>query len=186
MDDLEELEKRIADLENEVRALRAGGGRLYRGVRRRSQAAFGTLPLVDIALGPDPEKGELRGHARGVIAIGDMATGVLALGGLSRGVIAIGGLALGLVTFGGASVGLLGAVGGLAIGGIALGGAAVGGVAVGGGAVGYYACGGGAAGAHVVDARRRDPEAADFFREHGLGATCDTRPGYRRLTRWRR
>ncbi len=59
-------------------------------------------------MGPDPEKGELRGHARGIIAIGDFATGVLAVGGLARGIVAMGGLALGaLVGVGGVCVGAL-------------------------------------------------------------------------------
>ena len=46
-------------------------------------------------------KGETRGHAKGIVAFGDMATGVVAAGGLARGVIAFGGLAIGLASFGG-------------------------------------------------------------------------------------
>ena len=49
-------------------------------VRRRSKLTLFGLPLYDIATGPDPEKGERRGHARGIIAVGDFATGVLAIG----------------------------------------------------------------------------------------------------------
>jgi hypothetical protein len=100
--------------------------------------------VAEIALGPDPARGEMRGHARGLIAIGDFATGLIAIGGISRGVVAFGGLA-------------------------------VGGVAIGGGAVGYYACSGGAAGAHVVASGRRDEEAQEFFREHGLAGLCSPR-----------
>jgi len=173
MESREQLEKRVAELEKQVTALK-GGGRPFRGIRKRASWGLGDIPFYDIALGPDLERGELRGHAKGIIAIGDLATGFLALGGLARGVIAFGGLAAGLVSFGGLSIGLLSAVGGLAIGGLALGGAAVGGVAVGGGAAGYYACGGGAAGTHVVDAVRRDPEALEFFREHGLARLCQS------------
>jgi len=173
MESREELEKRVAELEKQVTALK-GGGRSFRGIRKRASWGLGDIPFYDIAVGPDLERGELRGHAKGIIAIGDLATGFLALGGLARGVIAFGGLAAGLVSFGGLSIGLLSAVGGLAIGGLALGGAAVGGVAVGGGAAGYYACGGGAAGTHVVDAVRRDPEALAFFREHGLAQLCQS------------
>jgi hypothetical protein len=166
MESREALEKRVADLERQVAALE-GGGRLT-GIRKRASWGVGDFPLYDIAVGPDPERGEVRGHARGVVAIGDVATGLLAVGGVARGVVALGGLALGLLSFGGLSVGLLGAIGGLAIGGLAMGGAAAGGVAIGGGAVGYYACGGAAAGEHVIDAGHRDPEAERFFREHGL------------------
>ena len=62
-----------------------------KGIRIRSSATLWGLPLLAIALGPDFEKNEIRGHARGILAIGDIATGVLAFGGLARGVIAIGG-----------------------------------------------------------------------------------------------
>jgi hypothetical protein len=166
----QDLERRVRELEAEVAQLR---GRGPRGVRYRSAAEFGGLPLVSIATGPDPAKGEARGHARGIVAIGDIATGVLALGGVARGLFAFGGLALGVVTFGGASIGALAAVGGLAVGSFAFGGAAVGWSAVGGAAVGTYACGGGALGEHVVSATSRDPEALAHFDRLGLGAICD-------------
>lgn len=164
-----DLEKRVRELEEEVRVLR---GRRPGRVRYRSAAGIGDFPLVSIALGADPEKGEFRGYARGVIAIGDIATGVIAIGGVATGGICVGGLSLGLASFGGLALGVLLAVGGLAVGGTALGGAAVGRVAVGGGAVGKYACGGGAFGTHVVSATRRDPEAEAFFRDRGLGWLC--------------
>jgi hypothetical protein len=169
MRDREDLEQRVAELEREVVRLR---GRPFRCVRWRSAATFMDVPLVAVATGPDLERGEMRGHARGIVALGDIATGVLALGGIARGLVAFGGVALGGVTFGGLSLGALVAIGGMAIGGFALGGGAAGGVAIGGGAVGYYACGGGAAGHAVVSAVRRDPEAVEFFRERGLGGVC--------------
>jgi hypothetical protein len=175
METRENLEKRVAELEKTVAAL-TGGYPAIRGFRRRSSQLVAGIPLYDIAVGPDIAHGEWRGHARGVIAIGDFASGVIAIGGLSRGVIAVGGLALGLLSFGGLSVGVLAAAGGLALGGLALGGGAVGSVAVGGGAVGYYACGGGAAGVHTVSGFERDPEAVAFFREHGLGEACGANP----------
>jgi len=175
MERREDLEKRLTDLEKQVAALKGSGLVALRGMRKRASWGIGDIPFYDIAIGPDPEHGEFRGHAKGIIAVGDMATGVLALGGLARGVVAIGGLAVGLVSLGGLSVGILLAVGGLAIGGAALGGAAVGGVAIGGGAAGYYACGGGAFGEHVVDARRRDPEAEEFFSRYGVEGLCHPR-----------
>ena len=174
MESREQLEKRVAELEQQVSALKAGGPLSMRGIRKRATWGIGDIPCYDIAVGPDLARGELRGHAKGIIAIGDLATGFVALGGLARGVIAFGGLAVGLVSFGGLSVGLLGAIGGLAIGGLALGGGALGGVAVGGGAAGYYACGGAAVGTHVVDPTRRDPEAQEFFRQHGLARLCQS------------
>jgi hypothetical protein len=164
------LQRRVEQLEQEVARLR--GGAQFRGVRYRSSAAIGDLPLIAVSIGADPDRGEMRGHARGVIAIGDIATGVVALGGLARGLVALGGLALGGISIGGLSLGVLAAAGGVAIGSVAFGGAAVGGVAVGGGAVGSYACGGAAAGAHAVSALRRDPEGERFFRQYGLNALC--------------
>lgn len=170
MQSRQDLERRVRELEAEVARLRAGGGRR---VRYRSAAEFGGLPLVSIATGPDPAKGEMRGHARGILAIGDIATGVVALGGMARGLVAFGGLALGVITFGGASIGALAAVGGFAVGSIAFGGAAVGWTAVGGAAAGTYTCGGGAFGEHVISATRRDAEAIAHFERLGLGAICD-------------
>ena len=136
------------------------------GVRKQSETMIAGLPLWAVATGPDPAKGEVRGHARGIIAVGDMATGVLAIGGLARGVIALGGLAVGLISVGGMAIGLALAMGGGAIGGVALGGAAAGGVAMGGGAIGHYALGGRADGTHVISATRCDVEALEFFRRH--------------------
>jgi hypothetical protein len=119
-----------------------------RGVRWTSRIRLGELPLVAVATGPDPERREMRGHAKAIIAIGDIATGIVAFGGVARGGLAIGGLALGLISLGGLSIGALG-LGGLAFGCFAVGGAAIGGVAMGGLAVGYYAVGGVALGPHA-------------------------------------
>ena len=137
---------------------------VVRGVRRQSSYEYLGLPLWAIATGPDPAKGEIRGHARGVLALGDIATGVVAIGGFARGVIALGGLAVGIVAFGGLALGGL-AFGGLAIGAFALGGAAVGGIAIGGVALGIYAVGGIAWGTYVISAMERSPEAITFFTE---------------------
>ena len=173
-DETAQLKQRIATLEREMAVLKQRGDP-YRGVRRRSAKTLWGLPLYDIAMGPDPEQGELRGHAHGVIAIGDFATGVIAIGDFATGVIAIGGVARGVIAMGGLALGLLFgigglgagllAVGGLAVGGIAVGGGAIGGIAIGGGAFGYYAMGGGAFGAQVIDGFRQDPEAVRFFNE---------------------
>lgn len=169
MGDQRDLERRVAELEQQLAALKQAR---FRGIRYRSSLTFADIPLLAIAAGPDPERGELRGHAKGIIALGDIATGVVALGGLARGLVAIGGLAVGGLSFGGLSLGVLAAAGGLAIGSVALGGAAIGGVAIGGGAAGYYACGGGAAGTHVVSPLSQDPEAQAFFRRYGLERLC--------------
>ncbi len=83
------LEERVATLE---RQLAMGPTmRRARSVRKRSEATILGMPLYDIAMGPNFETGEIRGHARGFIAVGDIATGVLAMGGVARGVVAFGG-----------------------------------------------------------------------------------------------
>ena len=171
----EDLEKRVEELEVEIAALRERTLLPPIGIRRRATWSIAHLPLYEISLGSDPARRQLRGHARGIIAIGDVASGVLAIGGYARGVIAIGGLATGLVSFGGLSVGLLSAFGGLAIGSLAFGGAAFGGIAAGGSAAGYYACGAASAGVHTVSTSEGAPEAGAFFRRLGLGALCDAR-----------
>ncbi len=137
-----------------------------RGVRRRSSYEYLGLPLWCIATGPDPARGEMRGHAKGVLAVGDMATGIVAVGGLARGVLAVGGLAVGIVAFGGLSLGGF-ALGGLAIGAVAVGGGALGWIAAGGAAAGFYAAGGAAWGVYVVSALERSPEAVQFFAQWG-------------------
>jgi hypothetical protein len=151
-----------------------------RGVRRQSEYVFLGLPLYSIALGPDLTKGEMRGHAKGVLAIGDTATGVLAFGGLAMGVIAVGGLAFGFVTLGGLSIGVLLAFGGAAVGAIAGGGAALGWVAIGGAAAGYYAAAGAAYGTYVIDAMQRSPEAVAFFSQWPILQLFGPVPGLRR------
>src|SRR5256885_14653733 len=107
---------------------------LNAGKRYRSKATLLGWPVVHVALGP--KDGELRGHAKGIIAIGDIATGGIAIGGFARGVVAIGGLALGLFSTGGLAVGVLCPTGGLGAGGLASGGRALGVLRSGGGAGG--------------------------------------------------
>src|SRR5580765_6852752 len=85
--------------------LSGSGPCMGRGIRRQSARKLFGLPLWAIAMGPDLARGELRGHARGVIAIGDIATGWFAYGGLARGFQAIGGLAVGVLAIGGCAIG---------------------------------------------------------------------------------
>jgi hypothetical protein len=156
-----------------VEVLTRGPRVLESGTRYRSKATLLGLPVIDVALGP--KHGELRGRAKGIIAVGDIATGGIAVGGFARGIVAVGGFSLGGFSLGGASVGLFAALGGGALGGIAIGGGAAGAVAQGGGALGYVAQGGGAAGvyargagawgAHVISLQPpvNDPAAVEMF-----------------------
>lgn len=151
-----------------------GAGRV-RAVRIKSDVMVFGWPLYHVALGPRPELGEMRGVARGVFAIGDVAIGGVAVGGAAFGGIAIGGTGIGLCSLGGMAIGALTAMGGGAIGGIAVGGGAAGGLvtaggamgfaAQGGGALGVYARGPGAFGMHVIGgpSGAADPEAVKMF-----------------------
>ena len=121
------------------------------GKRYRSRATLFGLPVIDVALGP--KGNEPRGRARGIVAIGDVATGGLAIGGVARGIVAIGGVAFGAFAVGGMAIGLVAATGGMAVGGLAAGGGAIGILASGGGAAGVFAQGGGALGVHTRDGR---------------------------------
>lgn len=128
-----------------------------------SRARLLGWPAIDIAMGPSgPEK---RGHARGIIAIGDIATGVIAIGGFSRGILAVGGAAIGVVSMGGCAIGLAGAMGGVAIAAVACGGTAIGGFAAGGLAIGLIASGGECLARHGMSKRGpTSPQAAQIIR----------------------
>ena len=134
-----ELQQRVAQLERlpqrESLAQDVKAGAAQRSIRLRSKRQLWGLAVYDIAFGPAPDGGSRKGHAKGIIAIGDRATGVLAVGGLAQGVIAIGGLSWGVVSVGGCTLGLAAALGGVAVGGIALGGVAIGIQAFGGVAI---------------------------------------------------
>lgn len=147
----------------------------YRGLHYeyRSKRTLWGLPLVHINL---QDRGLCR--AKGIIAIGNVATGLVAIGGFSAGLLSVGGLGIGLLALGGITVGaaaagglafgLLAALGGCAFSlGAALGGCAVSRfVAVGGAAVGQYA--GGAAAFGSLLAIGQDAESA-----RGLAFTLD-------------
>jgi RNA polymerase sigma factor (sigma-70 family) len=94
-------------------------------VRRRSRIRFLGLPLYDVAFGPDPEKGEKTGMARGWLAFGDTAVGLVAFGGVAMGLVACGGFAFGALSIGGLVAGFF-SLGGFALGWIACGGVALG------------------------------------------------------------
>jgi hypothetical protein len=112
------------------------------GIEYRSEQVWGGLPVVHIAIGGRQADGRYRpGRARGIIALGDIATGLVAIGGVAIGLVSIGGVALGLVALGAVAVGLA-AVGAVAIGFMAAGAVAIGltamGVVTAGGAVGPW------------------------------------------------
>ena len=102
---------------------------------KSKRTLFG-LPLVHINCGPGVH------WARGIIAIGDIATGLVALGGISVGLFSLGAVSLGLLlALGALSVGVI-SIGGVALGLTAWGGVAMGLLSIGGVSCGVYAAGG--------------------------------------------
>ena len=110
---------------------------------KSKRTLFG-LPLIHINCGYG-----LR-WARGILAVGNVATGVFAFGGVSAGLFSLGGVALGLLlALGGVALGVI-AIGAVAAGLLAWGGVVLGWLSVGGVAKGVYAMGGVAAGSKVA------------------------------------
>ena len=96
----------------------------------KSERTLFGLPLVHINLS---QRGLT--WARGIVAIGNVATGVVAIGCFAAGILSLGAICLGLLVLAGMAVGLV-ALGGISIGIIAVGGCALGYLAIGGSAVG--------------------------------------------------
>ena len=110
---------------------------------RSKRTLFG-LPLVHVNCGSGNR------WARGIVAVGNVATGVVALGGVSLGLFTLGGVSVGLLlALGAVSIGIT-AVGGVALGALAWGGVAIGWLAVGGLSLGVYAAGGAAVGSQAA------------------------------------
>lgn len=100
----------------------------------KSKRRLWGLPLVHINIGVGAYR------AKGIIAIGTIATGIVSIGLLSLGVIAIGLLALGLLALATLGIGLA-AGGAIAVGLLAAGALSVGFVSFGAVAVGQFAVG---------------------------------------------
>ena len=101
---------------------------------KSKRTLFG-LPLVHVNVG----MGMFR--AKGVLAIGNVATGILSIGLLSLGMLSFGLLSVGLIAIAAFSVGLLFAIGSIAVGTIALGAIAIGYVTLGAMSIGVYSVG---------------------------------------------
>ncbi|MGM9537841.1 MAG: helix-turn-helix domain-containing protein [Candidatus Onthomonas sp.] len=147
----------------------------------KSAATVGGLPLVHINLGVSPGRFGLRPcRARGIVAIGNIATGVVAVGGFAAGMLTIGGLCAGLFSLGGLALALHLAVGGVAVGGTAIGGVAIGYLALGGCALGAFALGEQAEGIYALSTHGGVSRAAleDFW--NAVGAAW---PWFARLFR---
>lgn len=120
---------------SESRCVRWGAGKVH--YEYKSKATLLGVPLLHINIGT----GNYR--AKGIVAIGNIATGVVSLGFMSFGVLSLGLLSLGLLALGVFAVGL-GAAGAFAVGILAAGAMSAGWIALGGVAAGEYAIGGAA------------------------------------------
>lgn len=96
--------QKASDLKTEIEFIMSPV-RGRRGFRASSTRTLMGLPLWSVAFGPDLERGEIRGHARGIFALGEIATGVVAIGAVAGGVVAIAPVAVGLVAIGGIAMG---------------------------------------------------------------------------------
>lgn len=115
----------------------------FRYEYRSKRKLFG-LPLVHINI---CDKGFCR--AKGILAIGNIATGLVSVGAVAAGIFSLGEFSAGLISLGAFAAGLLG-VGAISIGLVALGGIAIGIISIGGIAIGMYAVGGCAIGARAA------------------------------------
>lgn len=96
------------------------------GIEYRSEQVWGDLPILHISIGGRQADGRYRlGRARGIIALGDVATGLVAVGGVAIGLVSVGGVGLGLIAVGAVAVGLA-AAGAVSIGLMAVGVVAIG------------------------------------------------------------
>ena len=101
---------------------------------KSSRVMFG-LPLVHINIGFGLRK------AKGILAIGNIATGFLSIGLFAKGLLSIGLLSIGLIGVGCLSLGLLLAVGALSIGTFSVGAIAFGILTLGAVSIGMYSVG---------------------------------------------
>ena len=115
-------------------------------IEYKSARTLRGLPLVHINLGPGKRR------ARGVLAVGNVATGLVSVGFVARGGLSLGILSLGVLSIGPLAVGLL-AVGALALGVASVGAVAIGLFAVGGCAVASHVAIGDVARGHVAVGR---------------------------------
>jgi hypothetical protein len=121
--------QQASDLKTEIEFVVVPRHRRH-GKRAASSTIIMGMPLWSIAFGPDLENGELRGHAHGIFALGEVATGVVAVGAVAGGVVTLAPISFGLV-----------AVGAVAAGGVAMGGVSIGILSYGAVALGVFAHG---------------------------------------------
>jgi len=116
-------------------------GRIFEYKSKR--IVFG-MPLVHVNIGWGVKK------ARGVLAIGNIATGFFSIGLIAKGLLSIGLLSLGVIGVGCLSLALLLAVGAVSFGTFSLGAVAIGIITLGAVSIGMYSVGAVAVASHVA------------------------------------
>ena len=106
-------------------------GRLY---EYKSETYINGLPLVHINIGFGIKK------AKGIIAIGNIATGLISIGLITTGLLSFGLIGIGLLSFSLLAIGLL-AIGSVSIGVISIGAIAFGIFTLGAVSIGFYSIG---------------------------------------------
>ena len=131
----------------------------------KSRRTLWGLPLVHVNL-----SGRGLTWARGIVAIGNVATGLVAVGCFAAGLLSVGAICLGLLVIAGFALGLV-SLGGIALGGLAVGGCALGYVALGGSAVGVYAAGGAAVASDIAIGASASADLLAIGREASAAVT---------------
>jgi len=114
------------------------------GYEYKSERTLFGLPLVHVNIGWGMKK------AKGIIAIGNVASGLLSIGIASAGLLSIGVFNAGLIGIGAIAFGLIFAVGSIAVGTFAIGAIAIGVFALGALAIGMFSTGALAVATHMA------------------------------------
>jgi transcriptional regulator with XRE-family HTH domain len=101
----------------------------------KSEKTLLGLPLVHVNVGFGVKK------AKGIVAIGSIATGFISIGLISKGLLSFGLLSLGLISFGILAIGLILSIGTVALGTFSIGAIAIGIFTLGAVSLGVYSIG---------------------------------------------
>jgi len=77
----------------------------------RSKEEINGWPLIHINLGTDPETGQPRVAAYGIVSIGAVAFGIVTLAGVGLGIVSLAAFAIGIVALGALALGYENALG---------------------------------------------------------------------------
>lgn len=110
----------------------------------KSRITWFGLPLIHVHVGRGFKK------AKGIIAVGNIATGILSVGLLANGLISLGLISIGLVGIGSISIGLLFSLAAVSIGTFSIGAVAIGIFSLGALSIGMYSVGACAIASHIA------------------------------------